>query len=370
VEWVKDYAIFMLDPEGIITSWNAGAQRAKGYSAAEIIGKPLATLYTPEDAAVGKPQQLMKKAVAEGSAEAEGWRIRKDGSRFWANVILTALWDHGELRGFAKVTRDMTERKRADETARSLEIERIARKEAERANQLKMRFLALVSHELRTPLTSIKGFTSTLLANDVSWTAEQKKQFLEVIDSESDRLQALIEQLLDLSQMQAGALQLTKIAQSFSPCLDLVQQQLAGILANREFDIHMPDDLPNVMIDESRIVQVLSNIIENAVKFAPQGTRITLTAAVVDGMVEIDIHDEGPGIPKDRRESIFEAFNQMEKKPHQSLGVGIGLAVCKGIVEAHGGDVWIKDDPSPGATITFTLPMAEVVVLDNDRTFR
>ena len=359
VEGVKDYAIYTLDPNGIITSWNAGAERAKGYTASEIIGKPLATLYLPEDVAAGIPQKLMKKAIAEGSIEAEGWRVRKDGTRFWANITLTALREGGKLRGFAKVTRDMTERKLAEEVAHSLDLERIAREEAERANVLKMRFLGMISHELRTPLTSIKGFTSTLLAEDVTWTPEQVRQFLSVIDEESEKLRELIEQLLDLSQIQAGALQIRAVTQPFSMSLDMAREQLTSITANREFKVNLPDDLPNVTIDERRIAQVVTNIIGNAVKYAPQRTQITLTAAFVNGMVEIDIHDEGPGIPKEQRESVFEAFNQTETKVNPNGGVGLGLAICKGIVDAHGGDIWVKDDPAPGATIAFTLPVAD-----------
>ncbi|MCI0352971.1 MAG: PAS domain S-box protein, partial [Acidobacteriales bacterium] len=277
IEGVKEYAIFMLDPNGIIKSWNTGAERAKGYTASEIIGKPLAILYTPEDAAAGKPQRLMQKAITDGSAEDEGWRVRKDGSRFWANVTLTALWEHGELRGFAKITRDMTERRHAEELTLSLERERIARAEAERANALKMRFLAMISHELRTPLTSIKGFTSTLLAEDVTWVPEQQRQFLSLVDEEADRLRELIDQLLDLSQIQAGVLQIQAIAQPFSASLDVAREQLRTLTVNQDFQANVPEHLPTVLMDERRIAQVVTNIIGNAVKYAPLGTPIVLT---------------------------------------------------------------------------------------------
>src|SRR5690606_19060917 len=178
----------------------------------------------------------------EGSAEIEGWRVRKDGSRFWANIIMTSLWERGQLRGFSKVTRDMTLRKQAEELSQSLERERIAREEAERANQLKMRFLAMISHELRTPLTSIKGFTSTLLADDVEWTSEQYQQFLTVIDQESDKLHELIEQLLDLSQIQAGVLKIRAQPQPFITSLEVAREQLNTITANRQFNVNRSEE--------------------------------------------------------------------------------------------------------------------------------
>jgi PAS domain S-box-containing protein len=349
----------MLDPNGIIISWNTGAERAKGYTASEIIGKPLAILYTPQDAAAGKPQRLMQKALADGSAEDEGWRIRKDGSRFWANVTLTALWEHGELRGFAKITRDMTERRHAEEVALSLELERIARVEAERANALKMRFLAMISHELRTPLTSIKGFTSTLLAEDVAWVPEQQRQFLSLVDQQSDRLRELIDQLLDLSQIQAGVLQIRAIAQPFSASLDVAREQLRTLTVNQDFQANVPEHLPTVFMDERRIAQVVTNIIGNAAKYAPPGTPIVLATFAVDGMVQVEIHDEGPGIPAERRESIFQAFDQVDSKPNRRDGAGLGLAICKGIVVAHGGRIWVKDEPRSGTTLSFTLPVAK-----------
>lgn len=359
VEGVKDYAIFTLDPNGIITSWNAGAERAKGYTAEEIIGKPLSTLYTPEDAEAGIPEKLMQKAISEGSAEIEGWRVRKDGSRFWANIIMTSLWERGQLRGFSKVTRDMTLRKQAEELSQSLERERIAREEAERANQLKMRFLAMISHELRTPLTSIKGFTSTLLADDVEWTSEQYQQFLTVIDQESDKLHELIEQLLDLSQIQAGVLKIRAQPQPFITSLEVAREQLNTITANRQFNVNIAENLPHVTIDERRIAQVITNIVGNAAKYTPPKTPITLTAFSTDEAVQVEISDEGAGIPEKRRETIFEPFNLPDKKVSGNGSVGLGLAICKGIVDAHGGKIWVKDTPTPGTTIAFTLPLAD-----------
>lgn len=366
VEGVKDYAIFMLDPQGKISLWNSGAERIKGYTADEIIGRPWASLYPPELAAKGEPQALMQKAIENGSVQAEGWRMRKDGTRFWANITLTSLWKNGELRGFAKVTRDMTEARRANELANQLEREQAARREAEHANRMKTQFLGMISHELRTPLTSMKGFTTSLLASDVHWTPEQQRQFLEIIDQEADKLHELIEQLLGLSQIQSGMLQIRVKQQPLEASVDLARLELQALTRNHDLKVDLPPDLGDVMIDERRIAQVLVNLVNNSVKYAPPGTEICLTATEVDSMLQVEVHDEGPGIPVDRRETIFEAFNQLEQKSHPKDGVGLGLAICRGLVHAHGGQIWVKNQPLSGATFVFTVPLAEKIAALDD----
>ena len=366
VEGVKDYAIFMLDPQGRVALWNAGAERIKGYTAEEIIGRELASLYPPEEQEKGTPQRLMETAIREGSAQIEGWRMRKDGARFWAHVTLTSIWQNGQLRGFAKVTRDMTDQRRAEQLAESLRMERIARAEAERANVLKTNFLAMISHELRTPLTSVKGFTTTLLSDEVSFTQQQQRDFLQIIDQEADKLHELIEQLLNLSQIQAGVFQIRTMPQPLSACLEFARDQLKSLTADRDFQITLPDDLPNVLIDERRTAQVIVNIVENAVKHTQPGSPITLSADLANEKVQVEIHDEGPGIPQNRRESIFEAFSQLEQKPNAIEGLGLGLAICKGLVEAQGGRIWVKDDSRPGTTIVFTLPTVKEAELLKD----
>jgi PAS domain S-box-containing protein len=371
VEGVQDYAIFMLDPDGIITLWNSGAERIKGYTSEEIVGKPLASLYPPEELEKGMPYSLMQRAIKEGSAEIEGWRMRKDGTRFWANVTLTSLWKDGELRGFAKITRDMTERRRAEALAKSLEMERVARQEAERANQLKTRFLAMISHELRTPLTSMKGFTTSLLSEDVVWTPEQQHQFLEIIDQEADKLRELIDQLLNLSQIEAGVLQIRKASQPFSASLDMAQEELRVLTRNHNFRVEIPGGLRNVVMDERRVAQVIVNLVGNAAKYSPEGTVITLSATAQDDVLQVEVHDQGPGIPANQRTSVFEAFNQLERKVNPRDGAGLGLAIAKGLVTAQGGKIWVKDGVSEGTTMVFTLPLTradgEQISLENNR---
>lgn len=361
VDRVQDYAIFMLDPHGMISTWNAGAERIKGYKAGEIIGKPYETLFTPEDVAAGKPGRLLAEARRSGHAEDEGWRIRKDGSRFWASVVITLLRnERGEIRGYSKVTRDLTEQRKAEEAMIALQREREARAEAEKADALKLQFLAMISHELRTPLTSIKGFTSTLLADDIQWSPEEVNEFVRIMDIEADKLTALIEQLLHVSQIQAGMFTIHQTAQPLQASVDVALPDLQRLTAQRLFEIKLPA-LPDVMIDCERIAQVLVNLVDNAVKYSPEGTAIQIEAVQADDMVRVYVCNHGAPISVEDRETVFQAFRQLERKSGGRRGAGLGLAIVRGIVEGHGGRVWIEDFEGWETTFAFSIPVAEKV---------
>lgn len=232
-----------------------------------------------------------------------------------------------------------------------------ARADAERANQLKMKLLATVSHELRTPLTSIKGFASTLLAKDVSWEQERWQTFVSVIDDEADKLTELVEQLLDLSRLQAGALSIHRELCPLASAFKLAQQQLDTLAANHQLTLDIPQELPQVSIDRGRIAQVLVNLVGNAAKHSPQGTSIVVSAQPQGEAIEVSVTDQGGGIPEADRAMVFEAFFQSEHKLTRRTGAGLGLAICKGLIERHGGEIWIADYDASGTTICFTLPI-------------
>lgn len=239
------------------------------------------------------------------------------------------------------------------ERARLYDAEHAARMEAEAANALKLRFLAIISHELRTPLTSIKGFTSTLLAEDVRFSEEDQRKFLSIIEAEADRLYALIVQLLNMSQIQAGALQIERVPCTLGELMAMARPQLEALSVHHalKIDIDAQDTL--LFIDAARIVQVLSNLVQNATKYAPPGTAITASARRVDHAITFSVRDDGPGILPADRQRIFEPFHQLKGGKQ---GVGLGLAICKGLVEAHGGRIWVEETASPGALISFALP--------------
>ncbi|MHC1783724.1 MAG: ATP-binding protein [Anaerolineaceae bacterium] len=239
-----------------------------------------------------------------------------------------------------------------------LEIEAESRHEAERANEIKTEFLAMISHELRTPLTSIIGFTTTLLAEDVVWEPDEQVDFIQTIQQEANRLQELIDHLLDLSRLEAGRLAVSLKPHSLEAIIEDALPQLQTLTIGRTLKLQVPADLPPVNVDARRIAQVLVNLVRNASTYSPEGTEIHISAGVRKGVVQINISDQGPGIPPAEHKKVFKAFQRgSDVEEGLTQGAGLGLAICKGLVEGHGGRIWIKKKNSPGATISFTIPL-------------
>jgi PAS domain S-box-containing protein len=244
-----------------------------------------------------------------------------------------------------------------------LQTEAESRHEAEHANEIKTQFLAMVSHELRTPLTSIIGFTTTLLANDVAWDPEEQRDFIQTIHIEANRLDELINQLLDLSRLEAGMLPIVPEYCSLKNVIDEAFPFFQTITKGHNIAIFLPENLPQVYIDKRRIMQVLNNLIQNAAVYSPEGTDISVSAITRGGLVQVNVADQGPGIPADERKRVFKAFTRGVKEEIRSMkGAGLGLAICRGLIEAQGGHIWIKKKNSPGATISFTIPCENLPV--------
>ena len=360
VESVKDYAIFMLDPRGYIATWNLGAENIKGYKANEIIGKHFSIFYPPEDVAWDKPGEELKTAAEVGRLEDEGWRIRKDGSRFWANVVITALRDaDGTLRGFGKVTRDLTERKQAEEQRLQLAREQAARSEAEAASQAKDSFLATVSHELRTPLTAIKGWARILRAN-----RQSEEVFARAIDSieRNANLQTrLVEDLLDLSRIVSGKLRIIEVAVDLRLVIEAAVDSArpAAEAKGLGLELDLEDDAGPIRGDPDRIQQVVWNLLSNAVKFTSAG-RILVMLRRVGSYVEISVDDTGKGISAEFLPHVFDRFSQADTSLNRAhSGLGLGLAIVRTIVDLHGGTVSVHSDgEGRGSTFTVRLPAA------------
>jgi PAS domain S-box-containing protein len=250
----------------------------------------------------------------------------------------------------------------AFENRRLLQIESDARKRAEEARERAVRSMAIVSHELRTPLTSIKGFASTLLAEDVVWTPDQQHDFIQTIDEEANKLGGFIEQVLDLSRMDAGLFKFSLVRQSVEDLIGFSMNNLRTLAARHRLTISLPDKLPSVMADTQRVGQVLTNLVENAAKYAPAGTSITVSARRIDHFVELSIADEGPGIPSAERERIFQPFYRLDELGAANVkGAGLGLTICWRLVQGQGGRIWVHDHEGPGTIIHFTLPVADDV---------
>jgi PAS domain S-box-containing protein len=375
VSSVRDYAIFMLDPEGRVATWNAGAENIKQYKASEIIGRHFSTFYPLEDRY--KPELELKIAREKGSVEDEGWRVRKDGSRFWANVVITAVRDSaGELRGFAKVTRDITDRKRSEETHRALLEQREARliaeeerrraetsyRIAQEANRAKDEFLMTLSHELRTPMTSVLGWARLLPTMSPS-----DPLFREAIASIATgaQLQArLIDDILDVSRIVSGKLRLVpetvEVARVIMNAVDAVNPTAAAkrIAITTSF----APALGSIVVDPTRLQQIVWNLLSNAVKFTKAGGRVEVSARRTASQIEISVSDNGEGIDSEFLPHVFEAFRQGETPNTRTHGgLGLGLAIVRYIAEAHGGSVTVHSEgKGNGATFTVSLPIMAV----------
>lgn len=472
VESVADYAIFLLDPEGRVRSWNNGAERIKGYRAEEIIGQHFSKFYLPSDAASGYCERELKTALEVGRFEDYGWRVRKDGTQFWANVVITALRDaSGRHVGFGKVTRDLTDKafrvfveatnaiiwtadsegrpnadspswrsftgqtevewrglrgwdpvhpddlttmqaewsrarrehstfegefrlRRADgvyvwmqgraipflnpdhsvrewfgvtfdisaskalEKERSLllESERTLREQAETANRTKDEFLATVSHELRNPLNAILGWAKLLMQRDLP--ADVHKH-LATIERNARAQARLIEDVLDISRIISGKMSLelreASVAQAIADAVESARPlvESKGIT----LETHVEPGI-EVRADQLRLQQIVSNLLSNAVKFTPGGGRVSVEAERVGGRLRIAVCDSGEGIDAGLLRLIFEPFRQADASTtRRHAGLGLGLAIVRELVQAHGGTVRAESQgKGKGATFIVELP--------------
>ena len=223
--------------------------------------------------------------------------------------------------------------------------------------RLQRQFLSNVSHDLRTPLATIKGFTSTLLSDEVAWKEEEKQDFLRTIDVETDRLSSMIDELMDMSSIEAGKLRLNKTSCGVQEILDSVKYELWRITDGYKLEVAVPADIKIVHADSLRIGQVLVNLVDNAAKYSAAGTAISVTAANKRGSVVIAVSDEGKGIAGELHGRLFDRFFQDDAVPGKRKGVGLGLPICKGIVEAHGGRIWVESEPGKGSKFSFSLPV-------------
>lgn len=357
VQSVKDYGIFLLDPQGNVESWNEGAERIKGYRAEEIIGRHFSTFYPEEDIASGKPAMELEVASRLGRFEDEGWRIRKDGSLFWANVVITALRDEsGVLVGFAKVTRDLTERRAAEDRAIE-DARRIT--EVETANRTKSEFLAAMSHELRTPLNAIGGYTELIELEIGGPVTEQQQGYLSRIRGSQKHLLGIITDLLNYSRLEAGRVMFDVRAVPVRAIVETVVPLLEPQAASRGVALGYEPCAPELLVraDRMKVEQVVLNLLSNAVKFTRAGGRVDVSCDIMGDRVAIIVRDTGVGIPDDKQEAIFEPFVQLGRSfSSMSEGTGLGLAISRELARAMGGDVDVESVVDSGSTFRMLLP--------------
>lgn len=353
VDSVEEYAIYMLDPAGNVVTWNTGAQKIKQYTADEIIGKNLACFYTAGDVAAGKPQRNLREAARKGHIRDQGPRVRKDGSIFQAEIVLTALRDSsGNIRGYSKVTRDITDQLRS----REFEAEKIA---AEKASKAKDDFPAALSHELRTPLTPALA-AATYLANNASRLPSEFEQDLKIIKRNVQLQARLIDDLLDLTRVTRSKLQLhLEPVDANALVREAIEIASSGIAAKKlRVSSELNAEKKHILGDSIRLQQVFSNLLNNAVKFTPPGGQIAIRTYNDDGgHFHFEITDNGIGIERERLAFLFTPFEQADPSvTRQFGGLGLGLAISKHLIDLHNGRIEAESrGRSFGATFKVTL---------------
>jgi PAS domain S-box-containing protein len=334
MENVKDYAIFLLDPVGRVTQWNVGAERILGYPENEILGQSGGRIFTPEDRAQGIPEQEMRQAATAGRAEDERWHMRKDGTRFWGSGIMTALRDEQhQLRGFAKILRDLTERKQAE-----AELQQFAH---------------VVSHDLREPLRTVGSYVQLLAQRYHDRLDAEAQEFIGYVMAGATRMQQMIEALLTYTRVGAQGKEFVP-TDSEAVLTNVLTDLQVVVIESGATVTHEP--LPTVLANSSLLALVFQNLVSNGMKFHGEASpRIHIAARREGPEWVFEVCDHGIGIDPRQAERIFQVFQRLHTQS-QYPGTGVGLAICKKIIEQYGGRIWVKSEPGKGATFFFTLP--------------
>lgn len=361
VEEVEDYAILLLDKNGIVQNWNKGAEKIKGYQEQEIVGRHFRQFYLPEDQARGLPEQSLQEAAASGKAAYEGWRVRKNGTVFWGSIVLTALHDsNNNIIGFSKVTRDLTDRKNADDKLK----ETAARLESQ--NRELEQFAYIAAHDMKEPLRKVRLYTNRVLQSTAANLPGNEKELLVKAGGAISRMQALIDDLLAYSQAAAAPAQFEEVS---------LEEILADTIAGFQETIRQTSavieagPLPTIHAIPHQMGQLFDNIIGNALKYRYPGrkpcihiTYAMITSAPGDAAEDqpggvyhaIQFRDNGIGFDPQHAKNIFDAFQRLPATQSYP-GTGIGLAICRKIAEVHKGYITAEGHINEGAVITVCL---------------
>jgi len=358
VSQVTDYAIFMLDTEGKVLTWNEGAERIKGYAAHEIIGKNFSVFYPEEEIAAAKPTSVLVSAVRTGRYEEEGWRVRKDGSSFWANVVISPVYTDRHV-GYAKVTRDLTQRR---------ELERLNRANAvlDATNKELERFASIASHDLKEPLRKISAFTGMVLGDDAHPLAEKQRGYLQRVRSSAERMTMMVDGILELSTLSSKEhFESRSLSQLAQETLELLEQTVADKTA-----VVRLEELPSAVVLPSQMRRLFQNLFSNSLKFAKRDAPPEITVSYryakpqelnlgalwdAEQYLCVTFKDNGIGFEQEHAERIFNMFDRLHARSAYE-GSGLGLAICRKIAENHGGAIVARSEPGSGAEFTLVLP--------------
>lgn len=357
IDAVNDYAIFTLDTNGVVTSWNPGAERLKGYRASDIIGQHFSRFYPEEEARSGKCNQELEIAAREGRFQEEGWRVRADGSRFFANVTISPIRDAtGNLLGFAKVSRDLTEPLEAEAQRSRLTAENAALTERGRTQEFQERFLAILGHDLRNPLAAIDMGASLLRTTSDA----RSTRILDRVGASVSRMSRMIEQILDLTRSRlGGGLEIQRSRMDLAGALHEVVEELRTAHPSRQVTLHCPSPLLGDL-DRDRLLQLFSNIIGNAISHGLPDTQVVVRAQAEGSDAVVTIHNDGPSIPEELRRKLFDPFRRGDRdsRTAQTAGLGLGLFISHQIAVGHGGSIQVESDPEEGTTFRVRLPLS------------
>ena len=337
-----------LGAKGTFLEINQAMQDLTGYSRSELLKMNINDLC----AEPAERKQFIRKIIRSGRTSTIELNLtRKDGSQIVAAFTDTPVRDKtGKVTFLDGILEDLTESKMAGD--RLVEIKTLKQLNISRAD-----LLSNVSHELRTPLSSIKGFIETLMEPDVKWRKNQVMEFLQAANVEVDRLTFLIQDLLTASKLDSGTIVLQRKGVSLDDVLESVQAVLLKITANHQLKTRLAPGLPLLFAEKIRIAQVLTNLVENACKFSPEGSPIVIAAKPVNDGITISVKDSGTGMSTEVIGNLFNRFYQAQQKADgKHRGTGLGLVICKGIVEAHGGKIWVRSRPGKGSNFSFSVP--------------
>jgi PAS domain S-box-containing protein len=343
---IKGLAIFVTDEKGIILDWYEGAYQLKGYRKSEVTGKHFSIFYLPDDIARGVPERNLEDAGKNGSLETEGWRVRKDGSRFWADILIAAIYDkEGTLRGFAKLTRDYSLHKKAEEDSRhALEKER-------ELNAMKSNFVTIASHEFRTPLSTI--LSSVFLIERYRTDEDQLKRenHIRRIRAAVSDLVYILEEFLSLEKIEEGKTEVKKERFNLEELARTVCFKLSPTLKQGQHTECLHSGNGEVDLDKNFTEHILSNLVSNAVKYSPAGTRIVIRTNVTEHLAELIVEDQGIGISPEDQKHLFERFYRASNTGNEK-GTGLGLHIVKRYVEMMEGEISVHSEPDKGSRFT------------------
>jgi PAS domain S-box-containing protein len=335
--------LILMDTRGRIAYLNPHTEEILGIPAVSLMGRTLDTNNQGIAERVAQPEQVIAqlRAAIAGPQDTPTveFTLTAPATRTLQARFFAIQDAGGGSLGLGLLLRDITHERELDE--------------------MKSQLLSTVSHELRTPLASIKGFATTLLREDVEWEKESRREFLSIIDEESDRLTELIGNLLDMSRIEAGTLRVEPEPTELGPIIQETAAEFQMMTHEHQIQILLPPGLPPVMADPRRIRQILRNLLENAIKYSPQGGLIQIAAQVDASFVQTRVADQGIGIEAAQVDNIFDRFYQVDSASTRKVGgSGLGLSICKAIVEAHDGEIWVESQPGSGSTFYFTFPVA------------